>query len=235
MRLDRYLLEDEMASTYADIMVKKIQQKCKPYLKLLGSRNPLMRGMNVENIIWSPGSTSEAGGLNVRQDRVSKAGHDPAHMLKMNEWLESHNVARRDRSVIAISKPKGHSFAWFGPAHWIWPVGKFKYAFVRSDDFNSSSRVWFFSKFMAWLKYHSDKEEMEWEGKNEKGYVTKIKYKPIDDFVSNTKFNEAYSKGYEIWFECDSYLFAALEGTNRGPTIGIAEKIGERLKYTNPI
>jgi hypothetical protein len=53
---------------------------------------------------------------------------------------------------------------------------------------------------------------MEWETKDTEGNVLmKRKYKPKDGFGINKGFNEAYNKGYEIWFECNKYFFIAID------------------------
>ena len=212
MRLTQYINESEIAETYAKIMVDRITKNCKPYLKLLKGREPIKRGMDSGDFIWSPGSTKEAGLKKVRQDRLSKAGIDQEVYRKINIWLKDHKGAQRDKSVIGVTKPGSHAFSWFGPQHWIWPTGNFKYTFVESHDFNSSSRNWELSKFTAFIKWHYPaREEMEWQTKVN-GEVTKTShYKPIDYFHINKDFDLAYNKGYEIWFECKTYYYVKVE------------------------
>ena len=204
MRLKQYLTNEAVTWTPDDmeIFAKAIVKNCKPYLKLLKGRNPLVRGMTREQA-----ATYGAGKKTVRKDRISRAGLDPKKTERANEWLDSIGAARRDKSVIAISKPK---LQLFGPEHWIFPEGKFKYTYVKSDDFNSSNRSgWEPAKFWVWLKIRAggDKEKLD---KFEKALFTE-EFNPKKLFGINKGFDEAYNKGYEIWFECKKYYFIELE------------------------
>jgi len=204
MRLNKFINEDrEQLKEF----IKNVQKDCKPYLKLLKGRSPLTRGMKIV-------SPTDFGMKAVRKDRKSLIGHSVTIVKRINQYMDHINAARRDRSVIATSKFQQAMTHMFGEPYWIFPKGKFKYTFVRSSDFNWSGTAYDFDYAMAFFK-----DEM-WKDPDS----IPAHWKPGLWFETNKQFDEAYNKGYEIWFECDHYYYINLN-------IPLTAKFANTMKF----
>lgn len=195
MRFGEYIKEayrsmDIMTSMNAS---KRIHKDCKPYLKLLGKREPLRRGMN---------EGSQYGSIlfkkKVRKDRRARIGG--ANEAKfLNELLEKYGHIRRDKSVMANNR----STATFGQQYYIFPIGKFNYTWVRAEDWNFS-----YDK-TGWRKpgtgWRDSELEIEEDFKRQHD---------MDNIVTNKGFNTAHKMEYEIWMDCKEYYFMPLHVEN---------------------
>jgi len=221
MRLQQFITE----STTVEIenvheLNKLIHKDCKPYLSLIGNRKPLYRGM-VED--------AKIGVKSVRQDR-RPLGMTGQVAKQFNKWLKKNGHVPRDKAVFATSDKD--AIDMFGKVFYFFPIGKFNYTFIRSEDANIEDPE---------TGWHHDLLDIMFPtptGSNFydiSGFI-KYNYKPSDDcyslgdniirpaslkgkmscienafkkyFVTNKNFNEIYKEGYEIWFDCEKYYFA---------------------------
>jgi len=117
----------------------------------------------------------------------------------MNNWLESAGHTRRDRSVIAIGSERIAED--FGNAYMIFPIGKFNYSWVTTEDWNDGNlsgglkRGW-----NIWELVDDIDVKMPFEEMTEK-YKRHI--------TTNKGFRKAYNMDYEIWMDCKQYYFVA--------------------------
>jgi len=217
MRLRNYITEEwqmqkksskelSIEQMNLELFIKDIKGKCKPYLNLLGGREPLTRGMRIV-------SPTDFGIKAVRKDRKSLIGMSSTEVKKINQYLEYIGAARRDRSVIASSTVSNSKAMMFGDLYWIFPIGRFDYTFVFSSDFNWSGPGHSMDDFRKYIKYEY------WKDPD----VPEV-YKPENSFMTNAGFDNAYDKEFEIWFECDKYYYMALN-------IPLAARFAHQMKF----
>ncbi len=187
--------------------IKSIEKECKPYLKLLKGRSPMIRGMK---------NTDDMGVKPVRKDRTSKIGNSKETVKDINDYMDYIKAARRDRSVIAISEFTSRMSQMFGQPYWIFPIGGFKYTYIEAADFNYGSNNFNSTSFLGYVK------DRRWEDYDMDDYGW-----DREGIVVNRDFDEAYNKGYETWFECDRYYYISL----RAP---FAAVFGNQMKYMAP-
>ena len=113
MRFSHYMNEgfDEGIKRYN----KLIHKDCKPYLKLIKNKLPLLRGM------YQTGSPEKKS---VRQDRKPK-GMDDVEANYLNKWLKKNGHIPRNKSVICTTSE--FNAKRFGSVCHIFPIGKFNY------------------------------------------------------------------------------------------------------------
>jgi hypothetical protein len=220
MRLQQYITESttmEIESVYE--LNKLIHKDCKPYLSLIGNRKPLYRGM-VEDV--------KIGVKSVRQDR-RPLGMTDLVAKQFNKWLKKNGHVPRDKAVFATSDKDAVDM--FGKVFYFFPIGKFNYTFIRSEDANiedpetgwhhdlldimfptpTGSNFYDISDFIKYNYKLSD--DCYSLGDNIirpaslKGKMSCIENAFKKYFVTNKNFNEAYKKRYEIWFDCKKYYF----------------------------
>lgn len=183
MRLSRYINEDIIDDVEKiHSFNESIHKKCKPYLNLIKGKRPLIRQMYMDEI----------GIKKVRQDRASR-GMGSYQAAVLNNWLQENGHVRRDKSVICISRPHLN----FGRNYYIFPIGKFDYTFVESEDINFNDRD------TGWYRDTvSDAIRLDFE-------LSKPDLKkPFKDyFHTNKKFNMAYDLEYEMWIKCKEYYY----------------------------
>jgi len=182
---------------------EKIAKDCKLYLNLLSKHNivePFFRGI-------SRSKSDEVFDMKtVRKNRVPKA-MDKQVFEEINEMLEEEGYARRDRSVIATSH-----FEWtkiFGIPHMFFPIGKFKYTWVKSFDFNSLKGKSGISKnlesFLRGQYFDEDKGEIITFDDFSDEFIEDALEELKKYIFKNKGISVAHDKKYEIWFECDKY------------------------------
>jgi hypothetical protein len=195
-------------------MIGHIKKDCKPYLGLLGSKTPIFRGMYGHSSEWKyeemkDDLTTKYGLKSVRQDRqgISNISNQDlatgeqgqwgakkgTFFKALNEWLAKNGHAERNKSISCTTDYEAASY--FGQPYYIFPIGKFKYTFVRSKDFNEKSIHWSPEEFVTYIRY--------WKA----GTAGKLDFNADRLFSTNKNFNEAYRKEYEIWFQCKSYYY----------------------------
>ena len=196
-RLRRYIGEayrGQVVTSEQEEALAAIRKDCGYYLRLLGgmmewegARIPFRRAM-VEYSNRQLLMRKDA-----RQDRKPR-GSDWNTFKKMNEWLVENGHVRRDKAVRAINdKPE---FA--GEDFFIWPIGRFDYTWVASNDFNFkgvSGYVGMYDKDMVSVK--------------EEGGFDKL----LGPYLTTNKgIGAAHKKGYEIWFGCRRFYYASVRG-----------------------
>ena len=200
MRLKNYLIElydpqtgeklgsdfDESVNIFADL----VRKNCGPYLKALKGKEPFIRGMRQVEKYYFPHISG--GKKPTRQSREPKLFPKEA-FGPLNNYLEKQGGARRDKSVIATTISRTLSF---GPMYWIFPIGRLKYSYVTSHDFNEDSGIWDPKRAVTFFLGNYPPAE-------KKDYEEYFKNK----IIHNKNLEKAYEHQYEIWFECKEYYF----------------------------
>ncbi len=153
------------------------------------------------------------GQKNVRQDRqgISNRSNMDLHsgepgkwgakagtfFKALNQWLAKNGHADRSKSVSVTSDYE--TAAYFGQPYWVFPIGKFKYTFVPSKDFNDDSVYWSGDSMVTYLKYYEAGELDQFNAMNE--------FDPNRAFTTNKGFVMAIKKQYEIWIQCKQYYY----------------------------
>ena len=207
MRLKGYINEgkiQDLSNFPPEEIVKQIKTNCKKYLKLLGNKHPVYRGMNIRGDTIG---SSVIGTKVVRQNR-NPQGTEPKAFKFVNQWLDKKGWPRRDKSVICTSDD-GYA-ASFNELYYIFPVdSNYGYAWVESQDFNDQ-HIEMYSEKRIW---GSDFVESSVNGQYygdfigyEDGEANAIEH--LNKFVhGNKRFNTAYSNEYEIWFDCKQFYY----------------------------
>ena len=213
MRLNKFINEISDSDRFiVERFIEDIKKNCKPYLKLLKGRSPLIRGMN-------HAVPTDIGSKPVRKDRKSKMGHSKETMKDIDDYMDHIHGARRTESVIAISQFSNTMRVMFGDPYWIFPIGGFTYTFVEAQDFNYGDSDWSARNFMNYIKDRRwedpDMDDYGYDGINHPGIIV------------NKDFDRAYNKGWEIWFECDRYYYIQLSSP-------VAVVLGNQMKYMRP-
>ena len=234
MRLVKYINEKvQYISTVDEITVEQVRKECAPYLRLLGSRSPLLRGVDE-----SSGRVNDILKKQVRDYRIPQ-GTSAEVFKPLNNWLQSKGFARRDKSVsatndqklISVVGPRYNTYVFF-------PIGQFKYAYVESRDFNlSDSRTDWSQDFPAWawgdrhniLSYDGSYDFMKRIKNSEavrRHYVDKrihpeseieaVKQAIYSYIHGNEGFEHAWALNFEVWFECKEYYLIPLSLYNSG-------------------
>ena len=207
MRLQHYINEgidtdEDMINDLNGIL----KNDCKPYLKLIKGKDPLYRGMYIENTLGNQilDTTSRDVGIkNVRQDRNPK-GTNKTTFKKMNTWLAGNQHNRRDDTVLCTTDDVWAS--GFASLYYIFPIGKISYTWIDSKDFNRNS------KETGWRGGAPDMYMDNDERSNPYNPVLSKLKKPFPKyFHTDTDFNTPYKKGYEIWIKCDSYYYVYVD------------------------
>lgn len=159
-----------------------LKRDCKKYFKLLGDDYPLKRYMFGETLLMGMAKKR------VRQDRIAMRSSF-WNMRFINEWLAKKGHVSRDKAVIATRSYR----SGFGEPHYIFPIGKFNYTWVKSKDWNFDD-VSGWKGVILWEKMSTEKLE-EWIEENGM-YIT-----------TNRGFNIAYTQGYEIWLDCKEFYY----------------------------
>jgi hypothetical protein len=231
MRLLRHLNENEDWQSQIDEMIKKIKSDCKFYLKLIGDREPVFRGIKGKR---------PQGEIDVRQNRmpVHPRGKDmlsitmvkngrtydtqEPYWVVLNQWLKSNGHAERNKSV-SVSSDFSSANA-FGNPYWVFPKGKFKYSHVRSEDFNYSNNQvgWNPNDMKYFLEhwYSNDPNKEPW------GSFSKDKF---DENIISNDFKEGYERKYEMWFQCKSYYHVGCSSStdmSRESAVYFAKEMG---------
>lgn len=131
MRLKKYLSE---AVKTRDDVIQMIFKDCKPYLNTLGIRSPDDINKNMTKFYRGESrSLPDITKIDV-QKRYSK-GTVAEFFPIVNQWLKSKGHVSRDQAVFCTSNRKQAND--FGKnVGIVFPMGSFKYTFVRSEDFN---------------------------------------------------------------------------------------------------
>lgn len=176
--------EAEKIFSKPEDFVQGVKKNCKPYLRLLAGRIPLVKGTRKLPL-------HSMGVKDTRQDRIPRAFSRRLYPI-LNDWLESNGGARRDKSVIGSSEGR----TLFGNLFYIFPAGNMNYTFVRSTDINFSNIDYSpkdLDNYLDYLRTFDRDDDIE-------DIVKKF-------FGFNEGFDEAYKNGYEIWFQCKYYYF----------------------------
>jgi len=198
MRLKRHIIEgvEEIDLNSINSLIHK---NCKQYLKLLGHRKPLFRGME---------SQPHTGIKDVRKDRYPY-GMSKEEADYLNAWLQKNGHARRDQSVMCTSDSDHIDI--FGEPYYIFPLDPItKYTWFWSQDMNMDGDAgWQHNTLYAW-KLTTNGEYIVSDA-----ILDKLKMPFEDFFTTNKDFNYAYDHGYEMWIDCDKYYFVMAGGWSK--------------------
>jgi hypothetical protein len=194
MRLIKHINEAVESEIYFENINDEIHKNCKKYLKLIKGGLPLFRGLD---------SNYHIGIKRVRKDR-KPLGMSKEEADFINKWLEKNGHSRRDKSVMAIGNMD--TIGLFGDTYYFFPIGNFKYTWIKSKDINLNdpSTGWDKDSIGAWMR---DVRGELAPGDAADKILRKMNDDPEDYFFSNKGFETARKMGYEIWFECDRYYF----------------------------
>ncbi len=203
MRLKRHITEG-VEELDLDNINTLIHKNCKQYLKLIGHRKPLFRGMD---------GNPEVGIKDVRKDR-QPFGMSNEEADFLNAWLQKNGHARRDKSVMCTSD--GEHVDTFGEPYYIFPLDPItKYTWFWSQDMNVEGDAgWNWDTLYAWMK-----DQMGKASNIQKSTLKKLKMPFEDFFTTNKEFNYAYDHGYEMWIDCDKYYFVLAGGWSKWDTV----------------
>jgi hypothetical protein len=182
-------------------VIERIKKLCNPYLKKLKTEGidiPFYRGINDSkwyNILW--------GERRVRKNRQA-VGMSQSEADSFNIWLTLNGFCRRDESVMTTSNPDHASM--FGNVFYFFPIGNFRYTILKDDDLNHKlqydrdlrlyrNEVTPFLQAWNWITGNSI-------NKPEDNVLKEFKTL----FIQNKQLELAHKKGYEVWFECGSYI-----------------------------
>jgi len=205
MRFSTYLIESTNENLFTDI-----KKKCKPYLSLLKGKEPLYRG------IHDPSDALVTdGGLGYGIKKVHKDRNPKGTPLKdfklLNKWLEGNEHVRRDQSISVTADI--NSAQYFGSNSWIFPIGKFRYSWVKSHDMNhNNKKTGYYVDSNAFGRWDDD-DKVATIGDFLKAYYSgtldsRTKEADLANFITTNKgFDEAYRKEYEIWIDCKEYYY----------------------------
>ncbi len=189
-----YLNEQEKLSL--SVINKSIHKDCKYYLSLVGN-DLFTRGMKIKNSI---------GKKRVRQDRTP-SGMDRFTFWELNKWLEKNGHLKRDNVLIANSITQPNT--WFGANHYIFPIDKFSYTFIKVRDINTEDKRTGWSRFTV-ENYLSNPDVFDKESTLSSPFHTY--------FVTNKNIKIAHKNQYEIWFDCKEYYYASITHYNWNST-----------------
>ena len=211
MRLQQHLHEykDVWFRDSVDEFNKMIQKKCKPYLKLIGSKQPLYRGLNTR---------VPMGQMSTRANRESMGTPTSVFSL-LNQWLQKEKHNRRDKNVmIATSKKRwAEEFSNDGLAFYVFPQGNISYTWIKAKDVNEEDANTGWGGVDVLEVFFNDEPNKSWNDKDRTGdeKVKLMGYRkmaPLASYFTTDKgFNTAYSKKYELWIKCDKFYFANSE------------------------
>lgn len=195
MRLNNYLIQEEFFDAGFDNFVDAIKSNCKPYLKKIGNnyRGPLLRSMM---------RSKNYGYKTPRQNRESQ-GTSHKTFKSFNKWLEKNGHLRRDKSVSCTTDEQVIDVIP-GIIHWVFPIGKFKYSWIKSTDVNIpdmetgwGGNVWlaqYFNPDFKGITVNSKRINMFGEPDN------------LNDWIfTNKKFKTPWKNEWEIWFSQPYY------------------------------
>jgi len=177
-----------------DVVEKIIKKDCGPYLKTLQSKGigAFWRGMGY------PTPTGNFGKKAVRKDRTSK-GMQAKVANVLNDWLQSNGHNRRDKSISATASWAHANF--FGEPFAVFPIGKFSYTWVPSNDINEPNNK---SKWHPELLYaFFDIQPHYSDSPSARAGLPNFE----QFFRTDKGIMAAYNNKYEIWFNCKSYYF----------------------------
>lgn len=196
-----------------------IEKDCKPYLKLIRGKIPLYRGSGTED---KKRITEFLLMGKTRPKRTSK-GLDSRIFKEFNRWLEEAGHVRKDKNVIIATSSVENAEPW-GILGYIFPIGKLNYTFIRSYDVNIQDNRTGWPGRTLLSQLFDVKSEYFWKSSG-------ISPNFDNYFSTNKNFNEAYNKGYEMWFKCDKYYFITYEKSTEEARnrMAIFDKLG--LKY----
>ena len=182
MKFYNYLKEKDILDVSYDIsdLNDKIQQNCKQYLRLIQGKDPLFRGMDMDD---------HYGKKKVRKNRMSQGMSDEL-FKEFNKWLEKNGHNRRDKSISVITDPE-HAET-FGRAYYVFPLDKMSYSFVKAMDINMDDPRTDWSPNL--LRQHLNVSE---ENNRDLGSF----------FFTDKGFDKAYKNNFEIWINSDSYYY----------------------------
>ena len=196
MKFNKYINEEleSLDSSSPEEISHLIKKKCSKYLKLIGNRKPLYRGM--ESQYAQAGKYPNKvyiGKKAVRKNRTPK-GTEQITFKFVNDWLSNKGWPRRDSSMICTSNETWANT--FGNAFYVFPINSsYGYAWVDSHDFNTMSLKDMGEWNIGELEDHAHNNPKEG-------------IKMLEDHVrGNKKFNAAYNREYEIWIDCKEYYF----------------------------
>ena len=211
MRLRQYINEADVppaANKVFNDFIKSIKAQCKPYLNLLKNREPLMRGIKRARPYGEQPIRQNRQPQHPRGTKVLHGKHlingkqvdfaEP-YWPTLNKWLESKGHAPRNQSISCSSDFSSANA--FGDTYWIFPIGKFKFSWVRSDDFNIEEDNWNPNELHYFLQHWLS----EWPDKPHWSEISK--FDPEKAIFTNTKFNEAYERKYEFWIQSKKYYY----------------------------
>ena len=184
---DNVLSPQELAENIAGTILKD----CKSYLKLLGGKEPLFRGMFSEHkgqLVFGERKT--------RAKRISLGGIPKELYDKVNDWLKENGHIRRDAHTVIGTSDEGH-VKIFGTPTWMFPIGKVNYTWVESSDWNIPNSKWRPQELFIDIRNNGEEVDMD-------------KYNKL--LHTNKGFSTAYIKEDEIWFKTKSYYYIELYG-----------------------
>ena len=210
MRLTRYINEGikEVHVWEMDQLVDLIKKDCSQYLKLLKGRKPLFRG--IQNDHWY-----HVGIKKVRQNRRPRLMNKDV-VKYVDKYLTKRGLPLRTKSMICTSSE--YAIEKFGGQRcFVYPIGKFKFAMVKSDDMNYTNIKTSWSPIN--LEHNIDNYYTYYIGTEDGDDIKKDIDKMLNDNIdgNNQKaFDEAYKNEYEMWFDCKKYYYVDISGKFSG-------------------
>lgn len=190
MRLYKFLNEKDILDLYDQVQEfnDNVKKYCKPYLRLIKGKEPLVRGM-------SPKGDQFIDVQNVRKNRIP-FGMTDSEANALNNWLEQNGHNRRDKSVMCKNAKDPNKLLLFGTSVcYIFPIGNISYTFIRADDANLED------KRTGW-DYDAITDHLI---ADENPNYLKLSFEEY--FVTDRSFDDAYWNHYEIWINCDKYFY----------------------------
>ncbi len=184
MKLYQFLNEQNNVDEYNQL----IQKDCKYYLSLISNKMIFTRGLGFDIFPFTK--------KKVRQDRRNK-NKKFEHYDELNQWLKENGHVQRNQAVMASSIEDKSMIYIFGCNHFIFPIGRFNYSYIKARDFNLDDPR---------TKYHKNMATYFFTGKGSKTFP--------DYFITNKDIYEAYSMKYEIWFDCKEYYISSIDHYN---------------------
>ena len=202
MKLYNYLNEEDWFIEYdKNNIIEKIKKECSFYLNIIDKKYFFRRSILCVDNDFSLINTKK---------RNTGYGyfHKKNDFEELNNFFKSNKITTRDNSIFCSSSKNNavdnddKSLYFF-----IFLIGKFNYSWIKSSDFNISSKNW----KIEILEYYIKKIELNSyikkffnEYDNNKLIKLCEKY-VLENIYTNKNIKEAYLNKYEIWFDCKKY------------------------------
>jgi len=202
-RLIKYINE---AADFLQLSPKEqsalIKKDCKYYLNLTKNTGPFNRA------VGEKGQPDEIIKKKTRTDR-QPIGMRFEIFDKFNNWLSKNDHVKRNKSVSASSSSS--SLRKFGHVYYFFPIGKFNYTWVKTNDINLDNLKTGWRQNEVDLYFFNQETEYKHQIPTNKKLIEKsIKNFP-KWFTTNKGIEIAHKNKFEIWFDCKEYYLVNRE------------------------